>query len=60
MKDRTYKVGLTVNGDDGLITSATFECPRGRWICIHMAAMAIHVNWKGFSKTKHVKTGIEC
>ena len=51
MKDRTYKVGLTVNGDDELITSATCECPRGRWICSHMAATAIHVNRKGFSKT---------
>ena len=51
MKDRTYKVGLTVNGGDGLITSATCECPSGRWICSHMAATAIHVNRKGFSKT---------
>ena len=50
MKDRSYKVGLNIDGK-GSILSATCECPRGNWICSHMAAAAIHVNKKGFSKT---------
>ncbi len=50
MKDKSYKVVLKINGDGG-ITSATCECPRGKWLCNHMAASAIYVNKKGYSKT---------
>eukprot|EP00795_Rhopilema_esculentum_P003947 gene3947-15278_t len=50
MKDCSYKVGLNIDGK-GSILSATCVCARGNWICSHMAAAAIHVNKKGFSKT---------
>ena len=48
LKDRSYKVGLIVDGE-GNITSASCECPRGNWLCSHMAAAGIHVHKKGFS-----------
>ncbi len=50
MKDKSYSVMLTVNGDGG-ISKGECECPRGNWICSHMAASAIYVNKKGMSKT---------
>ena len=50
MKDRSYKGCLIVDGN-GNIDSASCECPRGNWLCSHMAATAIYVNNKGFSKT---------
>ena len=43
-------MGLNIDGK-GSILSSTYECPRGNWICSHMAAAAIHINKKGFSKT---------
>eukprot|EP00795_Rhopilema_esculentum_P004068 gene4068-20245_t len=49
MKDKSYKVGLIVNGE-GYILSASCQCPRQEWLCSHMAATAIYVNRKGFSK----------
>ena len=39
-----------VNGE-GYITSASCQCPRGEWLCSHMAATAIYANRKGFSET---------
>lgn len=50
MKDKCYAMSLQVKGD-GNITSASCECPKGNWICSHMAATAIYVNKTGFSKT---------
>ena len=50
LKDRTYKVVLAIDGNGG-IAAATCECPRGNWICSHMAAAAIYANKKGLSKT---------
>ena len=50
MKDRSYKVGLKTDGK-GAIVSGGCECPRGEWLCSHMAATAIYANKKGFSKT---------
>ena len=50
LKDRSYKVVLTVDGSGG-IACAHCECPCGNWICSHMAASAIYTNKKGFSKT---------
>jgi len=50
MKDRSYKVGLKTDGK-GVILSGSCECPRGEWICSHMAAAAIYANKKGLSKT---------
>ena len=41
---------LTVDGSGG-IACAHCECPRGNWICSHMAATAIYANKKGLSKT---------
>ena len=49
-KDKSYKTKLNIDGK-GSIKSATCDCPRGNWICSHMAATAIYVNKKGFSKT---------
>ena len=50
LKDRSYKVVLTVD-ESGGIACAHCECPRGNWICSHMAATAIYANKKGLSKT---------
>ena len=50
MKDRSYKVGLKADGT-GASLSGSCECPRGEWICSHMAAAAIYANKKGLSKT---------
>jgi len=50
MKDKSYAVSLTVSGDGGIL-SAVCQCPRGNWICSHMAAAAIFTNRKGLSKT---------
>ncbi|XP_065068318.1 uncharacterized protein LOC135693705 [Rhopilema esculentum] len=50
MKDKSYSVSLTIDGSGG-IKQAICECPRGKWICSHMAAASIYVNKKGFSKT---------
>ena len=37
--------------DNGNISSGSCDCPRGKWICSHMAATAIYANKIGFSKT---------
>ena len=50
MKNKSYKVGLVITGD-GSISSGSCECPRGNFLCSHMAATAIYVNKKGMSKT---------
>ena len=50
MKDKCYSVSLTIDGSGG-IKQATCQCPRGKWICSHMAAASVYVNKKGFSKT---------
>ena len=39
-----------MSGDGGIL-SAVCQCPRGNWICSHMAAAAIFANRKGLSKT---------
>ena len=48
---KSYSVHLNVDGDGG-ITEGQCECPRGNWICSHMAACAIYLNKKGMSKTE--------
>ena len=50
MKDKCYAVSLEVNGDGNILTGSC-ECPRGKWICSHMAATAIYANKRGLSKT---------
>lgn len=50
MKNMSYKVTLTVD-NKGNIEESHCECPRGNWICSHMAATAIYCNRNGFSKT---------
>ena len=50
MKDKSYCVLLKVDGDGGIL-EGTCECPRGNWLCSHMAASAIYANRIGLSKT---------
>ena len=50
MKDKSYYVKLVVDGEGG-ISEGKCECPRGNWLCSHMAATAIYANKKGLSKT---------
>ena len=50
MKDKAYSVILNVDGSGG-IACAKCECPRGNWICSHMATVAIYANKNGMSKT---------
>ena len=50
MKDKCYAVSLKVNRDGNILTGSC-ECPRGNWICSHMAATAIYANKRGLSKT---------
>ena len=57
MKDKSYSVKLTLDGDGG-IAKGECECPRGNWICSHMAATAIYTNKKGMSKTDLPNTWI--
>ena len=58
MKDKSYTVCLEVNGDGNMLRG-TCDCPRGKWICSHMAAAAIHANKNGFSKTDLPNTWIK-
>ena len=57
MNDISYDVKITVDGT-GNIVSAVCVCPKGKWLCSHMAASAIHVNKKGISKTDLPSTWI--
>ena len=57
MKEKSYSVSLTIDGSGG-IKQATCDCPRGKWICSHMAAASVYVNKKGFSKTDLPKSWI--
>jgi len=50
MKDKSYSVSMTIDGCGG-IKQVTCQCPRGKWICSHMAAASVYVHKKGFSKT---------
>eukprot|EP00795_Rhopilema_esculentum_P014980 gene14980-6135_t len=50
MKDKCYNVSLTVASEGGVSTSHC-QCPKEKWTCSHMAAAAIFVNKRGFSKT---------
>ena len=50
---------LTVDGSGG-IACAHCECPRGNWICSHMAATAIYANKKDLSKTDLPNSWIAC
>ena len=50
MKDKSYKTVLDVDGE-GNIAGGRCECPRGNWLCSHMAAVAIYAHKKGLSKT---------
>ena len=50
MKDKCYSVAIIVDGEGG-ISEASCDCPRGSWLCSHMAATAIYANKKGLSKT---------
>ena len=57
MKDRSYNVQLEINSKGG-ISAASCECPRGKWLCSHMAATASNGNKKGYSKTDLPNTWI--
>ena len=50
MKDKSYNMSTTIDRCGG-IKQTTCQCPRGKWICSHMAATSVYVNKKGFSKT---------
>ena len=50
MKDKCYNVVLTVDGE-GEVLNGKCQCPRGNWLCSHMAATAIYISKKGVSKT---------
>ena len=50
MKDKSYSVSMMIDGCGG-IKQATCQCPRGKWICSHMAAASVYVNRMGFSET---------
>ena len=50
MKDKVYRISLTVDGAGG-IREAECECPRGKWLCSYMAAASIYANKHGLSKT---------
>ena len=50
MKDKSYSVKLTLDGNGGIVEGES-ECPRGNWICSHIAATAIYINKRGMSKT---------
>ena len=50
MKDKAYRTSLTVDGASS-IREAECECPRGKWLCSHMAAASIYANKHGLSKT---------
>ena len=50
MKDKCYNVVLTVDGEREVLNRKC-QCPRGNWLCSHMAATAIYINKKGVSKT---------
>ena len=52
MKDKSYSVKLTLDGNGGVVEEEC-ECPRGNWICSHMAATAIYIyiHKRGMSKT---------
>ena len=49
-KNCTYKVVFLLDGK-GSISSATYQCLSGFWICSRMAAAAIYANEKEYSKT---------
>ena len=49
-KDKSFKTKINIDGK-GSIKSLACDCPRVNWICSHMAATAMHVNKKVFSKT---------
>ena len=49
MKDRSYKVGLVVDGNRN-IHPESYECARGKWLCSHMAATVMYINNRGFPK----------
>ena len=57
MTDRCYSVAITVDGEGGIL-DASCDCPRGSWLCSHMAATAIHANKKGLSKADLPKSWI--
>ena len=50
IEDKNYNVKLTVDGNGGIVEREC-ECPRGSWICSHMAATAIFIKERGISKT---------
>ena len=50
MKDKTYKVIVSLKSTGG-IDETQCECPRGKWICSHIAAALIYAEKIGISKT---------
>ena len=50
MKDKSYSISINIDGSGGE-NKATCGCPRGNWVCIHIAAVAIFANTQGLSKT---------
>ena len=50
MKDKSYSVSLTLDASGG-IKDAYCDCPHGKWIGSHMAALSLYANKKGLSKT---------
>ena len=49
MKDKSYYVKLVVDSEGG-ISEGNCECPRGNWLCSHIAATAIYAK-KGILDT---------
>lgn len=50
MKDKTYQVIIKLKSSGG-IEETQCECPRGKWICSHIAAALIYAEKVGISKT---------
>lgn len=57
MKDASYKVVINLN-DAGKLSTCLCECPRGKWLCSHMAAALIYAEKSGVSKTDLPSTWI--
>ena len=58
LKNFSYKIILALDGSGGN-ASWKCDCPRGNWICSHMAAAAIYTHKKGVSKTYLPNTWIK-
>lgn len=51
MKDTSYNVSIDIDSSAGKIISSSCECPRGQWLCSHIAATLIAAEKRKFSVT---------